>query len=140
MNFEKIVVNTERCVCHLCKKLGDTDDVFCGFSSWSDEDGNQLQDLICETCVQEMSELLFGPRPISILGKPYVGKIFDIKNNKSMNCFIGPKPHSRAQGSVKRTDLPECVVIIDEKGKYLSFMYNDKQYWLSAGYFGKERV
>ncbi len=122
-------------LCGVCESNIDANTEYC-FA----ENINHIKNIVCQTCVKGMQEVLFGLPPVWVKGKPSVGKIFKIKKFKNLSCRIGNNPTHGSYGVLKREQLPECVVIVDEKNKWLSFIYNNTQYWLSRGFFGGEVI
>lgn len=89
---------------------------------------------VCEGCSSRIAGI-FGPK--SVIGKPYVGKVFHIKNSDWIYAHIG-NPRG-AQRRMRRGQLPSTAMIIDEKNSLLCITGTDGTvYWIKRSYFYKE--
>lgn len=142
MKFEKVTVEGN-VLCYLCWGTTKAEAEVCRFVKSADDDNNEIWDYICMGCIEEMSKLMPS---CSVPGKPYVGKLFYITNQKSHFLLDQPNgrscyPNKHPPGeNVKRELLPQAVMIIDQRTRYLAFFWEGKKRWLPRGYFGKEMV
>lgn len=135
MKFEKITAE-QKIFCYLCWSPTEVGADVCRFVKTVGNDNEEIHDYICFGCVENISKLMPS---CNVPGKPYVGKLFNITNQKSH--YLLDQPNGRVPGEeVKRELLPQAVMIIDQRTRYLAFFWEGKKRWLPRGYFGKEMV
>lgn len=92
--------------------------------------------ITCPHCNHTFEAPAGSPVP-HVANKPYVGRLFYIKNVQRLDVRQG---NLRAKAvTINRSKLPAAAMILDEKSSFLSIAdANGTIYWIKRSYFYKE--
>ena len=92
--------------------------------------------ITCPNCNHTFEGPAGNPVP-HVANKPYVGRLFYIKNVQRLDVRA-VSPRARAV-TIDRSKLPAAAMILDEKSSLLCIADADgKIYWIKRSYFYKE--
>lgn len=142
---------------HVAASRADNDKTFCTTCDVQIPQGHQVADfafnhyqhgetfmIMCSKCGESIASALDLPlmstaSQIHVANKPYVGKLFYIKNCKNIMARVGTA--RGPQKYVRGDSLPKTVMIIDEKGSLLCFATAENEtLWVKRSYFFKEAI